>query len=45
MFRWENDITINRKEIIWESVDWIVLALERDTFRASVNMIASLQIE
>jgi hypothetical protein len=43
-FRWENNIKMDRKEIVWEDVDWIFLALERDKFRASVNKTGSLQV-
>jgi hypothetical protein len=28
--RWEDNVIIDRRELCWESVDWIELALDRD---------------
>jgi hypothetical protein len=33
------------KEIAWEGMDWILLASERDMFRAFWNKTVSLQVE
>jgi hypothetical protein len=36
--RWENNIRIDLREIVWEVVDWIHLAQGRDQWRDFVNM-------
>jgi hypothetical protein len=35
--RWENNININLKQLEWENVKLIHLALDRDQWRALVN--------
>jgi hypothetical protein len=35
--RWENNIKIDFREIVWEIVDWILLAKDRDKWRAVLN--------
>jgi hypothetical protein len=35
----ENDNVMDLREVGWEVVDWIYLALDRDHWRADVNMV------
>jgi hypothetical protein len=43
--RWENNIKMDRNKIVWEGgVDWILLALERDKFRAFVKKVGNFQV-
>jgi hypothetical protein len=35
--RWEDNIRMNLREIGWGGMDWIVLAQDRDQWRALVN--------
>jgi hypothetical protein len=42
--KWENDIRMGLREIVWEGVDWKHLAQERVQWRAVVNMIMNLQV-
>jgi hypothetical protein len=37
--RWEVNIRMDLGEIVWEGVDWIHLAQDRDQLRALVNMV------
>jgi hypothetical protein len=36
--RWEDNITMDLKETGWECVDWIHLVLDKDQWRALVNL-------
>jgi hypothetical protein len=40
--RWEHNIRMGLREIVWEVVDWIHLAQERDQWWALVNMVMNL---
>jgi hypothetical protein len=42
--RWLNNIKMYLTEIGWDGRDWIDLALDRDQWRALVNMIMNLRI-
>jgi hypothetical protein len=42
--RWEDDIKMDRREIGWGGMDWIVLAQDRDQWRALVNMVINIQV-
>jgi hypothetical protein len=42
--RWENNIKMYLKEIIWGSVDWMHLARDRDQGWALVNMFMNLRV-
>jgi hypothetical protein len=42
--RQDDDIKMDFKEIGWEVVGWIDLALDRDKWRAVVNMVMNLRI-
>jgi hypothetical protein len=37
-YRWVNNINIDLREIEWNGMDWIVLAENRDQWRALMNM-------
>jgi hypothetical protein len=41
--RWEDDIRMDHREIVWEDVDWIHLAQDRYQWRALVNSIITLR--
>jgi hypothetical protein len=40
----EDNVKMDSREIGWGVVDWINLTLDKDKWRALVNMIMSLQI-
>jgi len=40
--RWEDNIRMDRREIGWEVVDWMHLALDREQWRALVNTVMNL---
>jgi hypothetical protein len=42
--RWEDNIRINVREIVWEGVDWIHMARDRDQWRVLVNTVTSLRV-
>jgi hypothetical protein len=42
--RWENNIKMDIREIVWYGMDWIDLAQDRDRWRALVNMVMSLRV-
>jgi hypothetical protein len=42
--RWVVNIKIDLGEIRWDGMDWIVLAEDRDQWRALVNTIMNLRI-
>jgi hypothetical protein len=39
---WEGDIKTDFKEILWDGVDWIDLAQDRDSWWAVVNAVLKL---
>ena len=43
--RWEDSIGMDLKEIIWQGVDCIVLAQERDKRRAVVNPLMNIPFQ
>jgi hypothetical protein len=43
--RWVDTIKINIRETEWGDMDWIDLALDRDQWRAFVNMEINLRIQ
>jgi hypothetical protein len=42
--RWEDDITIDLREIGWSGMNWINLAQDREQWTALVNMVMNLRI-
>jgi hypothetical protein len=42
--RWVDNIKIDLREIVWDGVDWIDLAQDRDQWRALVNTVMNLQL-
>jgi hypothetical protein len=40
--RWEVNIRMDIKEIVWEVVDWIHLAKDRDQWQSLVNMVMNI---
>jgi hypothetical protein len=41
--RWVNNIKMDLQQVGWGSIDWIVLAQERESWRALVNEKMSLR--
>jgi hypothetical protein len=41
--RWVDKITIYLREIVWDDMDWIELAQDRDQWRALVNTVMNLR--
>jgi hypothetical protein len=39
-----DDIKMNLRRILWNSVDWIDVAQDRDSWRALVNTVMSLRV-
>jgi hypothetical protein len=42
--RWEDNIKMDLREIVFGDVDWINLAQDRDRWRAPVNTVINLQV-
>jgi hypothetical protein len=42
--RWEGNITVDLRVIVWVGTDWIHLAQERDKWRALVTMVVDLRV-
>jgi hypothetical protein len=42
--RWEGSIKMDLREIVWDGMDWIDLAQNRDQWRALVNMVMNLRV-
>jgi hypothetical protein len=42
--RWEDNITMDLKEIGWGDMDWIDLAQDRDQWRALVDTVMNLRV-
>jgi hypothetical protein len=42
--RWEDNIEMDLREIVFGDVDWIPLDRDRDTWRAVVNTVMNLRI-
>jgi hypothetical protein len=42
--RWKVDIRVYIKEIGWDVVDWVHLALDRDRWLALVNVVTNLWV-
>jgi hypothetical protein len=42
--RWMDNIKMDLREIEWGGMDWIILAEDRDQWRALVNTVMNLQV-
>jgi hypothetical protein len=42
--RWEDNISMDLKEVEWEVVDWMLLALDRDQWWAVVNTVMNFRV-
>jgi hypothetical protein len=42
--RWNNNIKMYLQEVGWEDVEWVVLAQNRDIWRAVVNRVTNLLV-
>jgi hypothetical protein len=42
--RWVDNITIDPRDIGWDGVDWIDLALNRDQCRTPVNTVINFRV-
>jgi hypothetical protein len=40
--RWVENIKMDLREIVWDDMDWIELAQDRDQWRALVNTVMNL---
>jgi hypothetical protein len=42
--RWVDNIKMGLREIVWDGMDWIDLAQDRDQWRALVNTVMNLRV-
>jgi hypothetical protein len=42
--RWEDKIKVDLYEVGWGSMNWVVLAQDRDRWRALVNAVMNLRV-
>jgi hypothetical protein len=42
--RWVDNIKMDLRDIVWDGVDWIKLAQDRDQWRALVTTVMSLRV-
>jgi hypothetical protein len=42
--RWEDNIRMNLREIVWEVVDWIHLAQDRDQWQALGDTVMNFRV-
>jgi hypothetical protein len=42
--RWVNNIKMDLRQMGWDGMDWIDLALDRDQWRALVNTVMNLRV-
>ena len=43
-YRLEDNIKIDLKEVVWEGMDWIDLAQNKDRWQARLNAVMKLQV-
>jgi hypothetical protein len=41
---WEDNITMDLREVGWDGVDWIDIAQDRDPWKALVNTVLNLRV-
>jgi hypothetical protein len=44
MHRWEGNIRMDIKEVVWDSVDWMHLAQDRDQWLTLLNSVMNLHV-
>jgi hypothetical protein len=44
MHRWEDNIKMDLREVVWKCVDWIHLAQDKDQWRAHLNTVMNLRV-
>jgi len=42
--RWEDNIRMDLREIVWEGVNWIYLSQDRDQWQALLNTVMKLWV-
>jgi hypothetical protein len=42
--RWVDNINMDLREIVWDGMDWIDVAQDRDQWRALVNTVLNLRV-
>jgi hypothetical protein len=42
--RWVDNIKMDLREIVWDGIDWIDMAQDRDRWRALVNTVMNLRV-
>jgi hypothetical protein len=42
--RWMDNIKMDLREIVWDGVDWIDMAQDRDQWRALVSTVLNLRV-
>jgi hypothetical protein len=42
--RWMDNIKMDLREIVWDVMDWIDLAQDRDQWRTIVNTVMNIQV-
>jgi hypothetical protein len=42
--RWEDNIKMNLREILWSNMDWIFLAQDRDQWKNLVNAVMNFRV-
>jgi hypothetical protein len=42
--RWVDNLKMDLREIVWDGVDWMDMAQDRDQWRAFVNTVLSLRV-
>ena len=43
--RWEDNITMDLQDVGYVNMDWIVVAQDRDSWRALVNAVTQLRVQ
>jgi hypothetical protein len=43
-YKWDNNIKIDVREMLWGGMDWINLAKDRDQLRALMNAVINLRV-